>query len=222
VTSNVKGGAPKIAELWGLLKATGARVHAYADPVVKYHAKYLVADDGPAMVASLNLTKKCFDRTHDAIVMTDDHAVVASLHRMFEADRQGLPLPADMSPRLVIGPELARRQLTDLIDGARASIRVMDAKLSDPDVLTRLHAQRAAGLEIEVVKAKKFAGLKSHAKLVLVDGRTALVGGLALTALSLEFRREVAILVDDPSAIAQIEELFSAARAGAGAAPSPA
>jgi phosphatidylserine/phosphatidylglycerophosphate/cardiolipin synthase-like enzyme len=168
------------------------------------------------------LTKKCFDRTHDAIVMTDDHEVVDSLHRMFEADRQVLPLPADMSPRLVIGPELARRQLTDLIDGARASIRVMDAKLSDPDVLTRLQARRAAGLEIDVVKAKKFAGLKSHAKVVLVDGRTAVVGGLALTALSLEFRREVAILVDDPPAIAQIEELFSAARAGAGAAPSPA
>jgi len=180
-----------------------------------------VADDGPAMVASLNLTKKCFDRTHDAIVITDDRDVVDSLQRMFEADRRRLPLPADMSPRLVIGPERARRQLSDLIDGARASVRVIDVKLSDPDVLTRLQAHRAAGLEIEVVKAKKFAGLKSHVKTVLVDGRVALVGGLALTALSLEFRREVAILVEDPSAIEQIEELFSAARAGAGVAPSP-
>jgi len=222
VTSNVKGGAPKIAELSGRLNAAGARIHASADSVVKYHAKYLVVDDGPAMVASLNLTKKCFDRTHDAIVITDDRGVADSLRRIFEVDRQGLPLPADISPRLVIGPERARRQVTDLIDGARVSIRVMDAKLSDPDMLTRLHAHRAAGLEIDVIKAKKFAGLKSHAKIVLVDGRVALVGGLALTAMSLEFRREIAILVEDPSAIAQIEELFSVARAAAGAAPSPA
>jgi len=220
VTSNAKGGATKIAELWGRLKATGARIHAYADPVVKYHAKYLVADDGPAIVASLNLTRKCFERTHDAIVITDDHDVVDSLRRMFEADRQGQPMPVDVSPRLVIGPERARRQLSDLIDGAAASIRVMDAKLSDPDVLTRLQTRRAEGLEIDVIKAKKFAGLKSHAKIALIDDRTALVGGLALTALSLEFRREVAILVEDSAAIAQIQELFSVARAGADAAPS--
>jgi phosphatidylserine/phosphatidylglycerophosphate/cardiolipin synthase-like enzyme len=221
LTSTIKGGASKVAELWRRLQATGARIHAYADPVVKYHAKYLVVDDASAIVASLNLTKKCFDRTHDAIVITDDRGVVDSLRRMFEADRQALPLPAGMSPRLVIGPERARRQLSDLIEGARESIRVMDAKLSDPDVLTRLQTRQAAGIEIELFKAKKFAGLKSHAKLVLVDGRIALVGGLALTALSLEFRREVAILVEDPSAIAQIEEQFSVARAAAGAARSP-
>jgi phosphatidylserine/phosphatidylglycerophosphate/cardiolipin synthase-like enzyme len=221
LTSTIKGGASKLAELWRRLQATGARIHPYADPVVKYHAKYLVVDDGAAIVASLNLTKKCFDRTHDAIVITNDLGVVDSLLRMFEADRQRLPLPADMSPRLVIGPERARRQLSDLIDGARESIRVMDPKLSDPDVLTRLQARRAAGLEIDIVKAKKFGGLKSHAKLVLVDGRIALIGGLALTALSLEFRREVGILVEDPAAIAQIEELFSVARTAAGAAQFP-
>lgn len=223
VTSNAKGGKAKIGELWSRLKTTGARVHAYGDPVVKYHAKYLVADDGPAIVASLNLTRKCFERTHDAIVITDDRWIVDSLGRIFDADRQGLPLPGDLSPRLVIGPERARGQLTDLIAGARASIRVIDAKLSDPDVLTRLQAHRAAGLELDIVKTKKIAGLKSHAKIVLVDGRLALVGGLALTALSLEFRREIAILVEEPAAIANIEELFTLARAaGASAEPSPA
>lgn len=222
MTSTIKGGASKLADVWARLNATGARIHTYADPVVKYHAKYLVPDDGPAIVASLNLTKKCFDRTHDAIVITDDHDVVDSLRRMFDADRQGLPLPPGMSARLVIGPERARRQLNDVIEGARERIRVMDAKLSDPDVLTRLQARRAAGLEIDIVKAKKFAGLKSHGKIVLVDGRIALVGGLALTALSLEFRREVAILVEDPGAIAQIEELFRTARAGVDAVRSPA
>jgi phosphatidylserine/phosphatidylglycerophosphate/cardiolipin synthase-like enzyme len=223
VTSNAKGGASKRDKLWDRLKRTGARIHAYGDPVVKYHAKYLVADDETAIVASLNLTKKCFKRTNDALVITDDRHVVDSLHRLFEADREGLALPGDMSPRLVIGPERARRQLTGLIDGARTSIGVIDAKLSDPDLLTRLQARRSAGVDVEVVTTKKIAGLKSHAKIVFVDGRVAVVGGLALTALSLEFRREVAILVEDPAALAGIEELFSAARAAdASAEPSPA
>jgi len=223
VTSNAKGGANKIGKLWDRLKTTGARIHAYGDPVVKYHAKYLVADDRRAIVASLNLTKKCFERTQDVVVITNDRHVVDSLSRIFEADRQRQPLPGDLSPRLVIGPERARRQLADLIDGARESIRVLDAKLSDPDLLTRLQSRRAAGLTLEVITAKKIAGLKSHAKIVLVDGRAAVVGGLALTALSLEFRREVAILLEDPATLATVEELFSGARAaGASAEPSPA
>ncbi|HEX4567350.1 MAG TPA: phospholipase D-like domain-containing protein [Vicinamibacterales bacterium] len=219
VTSNVKGGKTKLGELWEHLKATGARIHPYGDPVVKYHAKYLVADDGLAIVASLNLTKKCFDRTHDAVVITDDRHVVDSLHRIFDADRQRLPLPGDLSPRLVIGPERARRQLTEFIDNAQTSIRVFDAKLSDPDMLTRLQGRQSSGLDVETVRNKKIAGLKSHAKILSIDGRVAVIGGLALTALSLEFRREIAIVVDDPSAMAQIEELFSAARANAARSP---
>ena len=54
-------------------------MQAYTDPVVKYHAKYLVADEGPAIVASLNFTKKCFRKTCDALVVTHDPAVVAGL-----------------------------------------------------------------------------------------------------------------------------------------------
>lgn len=219
VTSNAKGGKAKITKLWDRLKDTGARLHAYHDPVVKYHAKYLVADDGPAVVASLNFTRKCFDRTLDALVVTSDSAVVDTLHRMFEADRQGLRLPDATSPRLVIGPELARRQLTDLINAAASTIRLIDAKLADPDLITLLQRRAAAGLTVELFGAKKIAGLKSHGKVMLLDDRTAVVGSMALTALSLEFRREVAIVVEAPAAIAAIQELFSAARAAGAGAP---
>src|SRR5207249_3944719 len=59
VTSRAKGGKKKMAKLWSRLEQTGAALHSYTDPVVKYHAKYLVADEGPAIVASLNFTKKC-------------------------------------------------------------------------------------------------------------------------------------------------------------------
>src|SRR5262249_10333714 len=75
VTSRVKGGKKKLEKLWRALADTGAALHAYNDPVVKYHAKYLVADDGPSIVASLNFTKKCFKKTWDALVLTHDPAV---------------------------------------------------------------------------------------------------------------------------------------------------
>jgi cardiolipin synthase A/B len=210
VTSRSKGSKKRREKLWNRLERTGATVHAYSDPVVKYHAKYLVADDGPAVVASLNFTKKCFRKTCDALVVTHDPAVVAGLRSLMAADRDGMLLPEDLSPRLVVGPERARRQLTALVANARSSIRLIDAKLSDPDLVTLLKERRDAGIAVDVVSTKRVGALKSHGKIMLVDDTTLVVGSLALAALSLDFRREVAIVVDEPSAIAEAARLFAA------------
>src|SRR6185295_15218938 len=207
-TSRVKGGEKKTKKLWKALERTGASVHAYSDPVVKYHAKYLVADDGPAIVASCNFTRKCFDQTCDALVVTYDPAVVDGLRKLMHADREGLPAPTSITPRLVIGPERARLQLTALVTGAKSSVRLIDAKLSDPDMVSRLETLRGSGLKVDAYTSKRLGELKSHGKIMLIDSRTAVVGSLALAALSLDLRREVAIVVDEPSAVADVEQLF--------------
>jgi cardiolipin synthase len=221
VTSRAKGGKKKLAKLWSTLEQTGASVKAYTDPVVKYHAKYLLADDGPALVTSLNFTKKCFRKTCDALVLTHDPAVVSGLRQLMEADCSRLPLPSDITERLIVGPERARRQFTALINSARSSIRLIDAKLSDPDLVSLLNEKRAGGLTVDLFSSKRLGELKSHGKIMLIDDAKVVVGSLALAALSLDFRREVAIVVDEPSAVAEAVELFrglSAAAAEARAA----
>jgi cardiolipin synthase A/B len=222
VTSRARGGKKRRQKLWRSLAATGAAVSPYTDPVVKYHPKYLVADDGPAVVASLNLTRKCFKKTCDALVVTHDPAVVADLRRLWTADRDRKPLPDAMDERLIVGPERARRQLTALITQARRSIRLLDAKLSDPDLVSVLSAKRAAGVIVEVFGGKRVGDLKSHGKIMLIDDETAIVGSLALAALSLDFRREVAIVVREKAAVAQVAELFRGLRHGGAAGASPA
>jgi cardiolipin synthase len=207
-TARAKGGRKRIEKLWQSLGRTGATVHRYPDPVVKYHAKYLVADEGPALVASLNLTRKCFTRTWDAMVVTYDADVVSGLQRLLAADRDGQPLPDAVTSRLIVGPERARQQFTALIAQARESISLMDAKLSDPELVALLHARRASGVNVQLVDAKQVGELKSHGKMMLLDNRTVVVGGLALSALSLGFRREVAIIVEDPGAVADVEQWF--------------
>jgi len=220
-TSRAKGGRRKLEKLWAALERTGASVRSYNDPVVKYHAKYLVADDGPAVVTSVNLTRKCFRRTIDAIVVTHDPAVISGLRRLMASDSTASAMPDDLTPRLIVGPERARRQFTALIEGARSSIRLIDAKLSDPDLRGLLKTRRAAGLRVEIFDAKRLGGLKSHGKIMLVDNAKVVVGSMALAAISLDFRREVAIVVDEPSAVGEAVELFrsvAASAAGAGAA----
>lgn len=207
-TARAKGGRKRLRKLWAALGETGAAVHAYADPVVKYHAKYLVADDGPALVATLNFTRKCFARTWDALVVTYDPDVVLGLQQLLAADRDGRPLPEPLSSRLIVGPERARLQLLSLIEGAQSSIRLIDAKISDPQVAEVFNARRASGVNVEIIGSKRLGDLKSHGKIMLIDNRIAVVGSLALAALSLDFRREVAIVVDDPAAVADVNQLF--------------
>lgn len=208
LTARAKGGRRDLETLRVALTNTGAALHVYADPTVKYHAKFIVVDEGPAVVASCNFTLKCFERTCDALVLTHDPDVVAGLRTLLAADRDGAPMPTSLPPRIIVGPELARRQLTTLIAGARSSIRVLDAKLSDPQIVRLLNARRAEGLTVEVFDQHRLGWLKSHGKILLIDDRLAVVGSLAFAPLSLDLRREIAIVVEERQAVAEVARLF--------------
>jgi len=210
ITGRAKGWQERLQRLWVLLGDMGATLHRYPDPVVKYHAKYIVADKGPALVASMNLTRKCFTSTVDFVVTTHDPGVVSGLTRLFDADcgPPSASLPRGLSRRLIIGPEGARRQFTALIQGARRSICIVDPKVTDPAIVGLLKAKAAEGVSVSVLDRGGLRGLTPHGKLLIVDGSTAVIGSLSLSALSLDFRREVAIIVNDSSCLARLNTLF--------------
>ncbi len=210
LTPRAKGWEKRLKDLWDVLEGMGATLHRYADPVVKYHAKYIVADKGPALVASLNLTRKCLTGTVDFVVTTYNRGVVSGLTRLFDADRtsSGGPLPRGLSPRLIIGPERARQQFTTLIQQARRSIRLIDPKVTDPSMVSLLKARKAAGIKVTVLGRGSIRGLATHGKLLVIDGKIAVIGSVSLSALSLDFRREVAIVVTDPDAVKTLNTFF--------------
>jgi phosphatidylserine/phosphatidylglycerophosphate/cardiolipin synthase-like enzyme len=218
LTKRAKGGRKRLKKLWEALEEMGAVVSWYADPVVKYHAKYLVADEGPALVTTLNPTRKCFTRTWDAVLVTHDDGVVRSLLHLFEADAAGRPpsLGRRFSRRLIVGPEQARLDMHALFAGARHSIRILDHKLSDPDVVALLRERRAAGVTVSVLGAALAGPLEPHGKLIIIDEERAVIGSLALSTLSLDFRREVALVVHDPAAVQRLNIAYQdlVARAG--------
>src|SRR6476646_12154710 len=47
ITQRARGWKEKLKDLTALLRSLGAEVVPYQDPVVKYHAKYIVEGDGP-------------------------------------------------------------------------------------------------------------------------------------------------------------------------------
>ena len=101
-------------------------------------------DEGPALVTSLNFTRKCFNKTCDAILVTHDPAVVAGLRDLMAADRDSQPLPDTLPPRLIIGPERARRQITALLTQLAESGLRNASDTTEYQRLTELSRQMAA------------------------------------------------------------------------------
>jgi phosphatidylserine/phosphatidylglycerophosphate/cardiolipin synthase-like enzyme len=210
LTPRARGWEKRLKELGAYLQSMGAQVKPYADAVVKYHAKYIVADDGPALIGSLNMTAKCFGATCDFILITHDAGAVTGLQELFETDwlAPHSSFPHGISERLIIGPDRARAQLTALLEGARRSIQIIDHKLKDPAIVSLLKAKKAGGVSVEVRGAGQLGGLLPHGKLILIDGHTASFGSLALEALSLDFRREVAVIVNDPRCVRKLRDFY--------------
>jgi phosphatidylserine/phosphatidylglycerophosphate/cardiolipin synthase-like enzyme len=210
LTKRAKGGRRNLKKLWEALGDMGALVHWYADPVVKYHAKYVVADARRAMVATLNPTKKCFSRTLDFVFTTEDEDLVRSISTLFALDAAAeriLPRHR-ISDRLLIGPEGARARMRRLIASASRTIQLIDHKLSDPDMVALLRERQAAGVEVSVIGRKPIGSLLPHGKLLIIDESRAVLGSLALSALSLDFRREVSVVIDQQAAVATLTEYF--------------
>ena len=210
VTKRAKGGKKRLRKLWAALEEIGAVVHRYGDPVVKYHAKYMVADGRIALVATLNPTKRCFSRTWDFILTTDDRALVRSLSTLFILDAAGQPvLPRHrISPRLIVGPEGARAKMRSQIMSACRSIKILDHKLSDPDLVALLRERRAEGIAVSVVGRQPPGAQAPHGKMIIIDESRAVLGSMAMSALSLEFRREVSVVVERPTIVRQLNVFY--------------
>ena len=219
LTKRAKGGKKSLRKLWEALEEMGAIVHRYGDPVVKYHAKYLVADGKTALVATLNPTKKCFSRTWDFVLTTDERSVVRSLSTLFALDAAGeRVLPRHrISPRLIVGPEGARARMRALLTSARHSIRILDHKLSDPDLVALLRERREEGIVVSVIGRQPIGPLVPHGKARSSSTRRrAVLGSMAMSALSLDFRREVSIVTETPAVVRALNTFYQELSAKAG------
>src|SRR5829696_6885154 len=220
VTKRAKGGKKRLKKLWGALEEMGAVVTRYADPVVKYHAKYLVADGATAVITTLNPTRKCFTRTWDAVLITQDPSVVKGLLTLFKADAGGVPLPSrrPLGRRLIVGPERSRPEIRTLIESAKHSIRILDHKLSDPDVVALLRERRAEGITVSLLGKQPMGGVLPHGKMMIIDESRAVLGSTALSTLSLDFRREVSVVIHEPALVKQLNLSYQELAAKAGVA----
>ena len=209
ITHRARGWKRRLKELGALLESTGAHVQRYTGPLMKYHAKYVVADDGPALVSSLNFTRKCFESTCDFLVFSDDPHIISGLKVVFEHDFScpDSPLP-EITDRLIVGPDQARLRLHNLLADAETSIRIIDHRVIDPQMVSLLLEKQNHGVSVQVLGHGPMNGLVSHGRMTVVDNRFAVIGSIHLSPPSLDLRREVAILVHEPRIVSELNEFF--------------
>ncbi|MEW6207582.1 MAG: phospholipase D-like domain-containing protein [Acidobacteriota bacterium] len=188
--------------------------------IKRYHYKFLTIDDAYSLILTFNPTRQNLHYARDFGLLLRDHSITSELNRLFDADWQGRAFMPSETP-LVISPDNSRSKLIDLLASARRTIRIMDAKLQDQETLGLLLRKAAAGIDIKVISqaafydevlpnfhARKLARFKLHAKCVVVDGAKFFVGSQNLRKMSMDRRREVGIIIEDPVMARRIERVF--------------
>ncbi len=190
------------------------------DKIKRYHYKIMMIDDSQSLILTFNPTQKNLHYARDFGLLIRDNVITTELNRLFDADWHGQPFrPSDLP--LIISPDNSRKKLMELINSANRTIRILDAKIQDQQVLGLLLRKASSGCDVKIISrdtfyhqvvpnfhVKKLARYKLHAKCVVVDGARFFVGSQNLRAVSLDRRREVGIVVEDDAMSRRIERVF--------------
>ena len=138
------------------------------------------------------------------------------------------------SVRLLVAPDDGAHALVTWLRGAEYSIDIMAYLLSSDEIVAELLAARRRGVTVRVlleedpvgggernrIAAQKLAAADiavrwagatfrfTHAKMMLADSARATIMTLNLTPSSLRSNREFAVLVEDPTVVRSLAELF--------------
>jgi cardiolipin synthase A/B len=192
------------------------------------HAKYVVIDKRVALIMNQNLTRSAFDGNREFGVITTEPAAVEQAAAIFAHDWAGTSTATVAGP-LVVSPENSRSRVIGLIDGARESIDFYAEVITDDDVLSALRGAMQRGVRVRLIVNASFdseeedvlislasagvdvrlmEGLYIHAKTMIVDGATALIGSQNYTPTSLDQNRELGMVVEQGALVNRCLAIF--------------
>jgi phosphatidylserine/phosphatidylglycerophosphate/cardiolipin synthase-like enzyme len=186
----------------------------------KFHYKFMTIDDSQSLILTFNPTQKNLHYARDFGVLVRDHVITTELNRLFDADWHGTLFRPENLP-LVISPYNSRKKLLDLLGSSQNTIRIMDAKIQDQEVLGLLLRKASTGCDVRIISSDSYydevvpnfhvrtlARYKLHAKCIVVDSAKFFVGSQNLREVSLDRRREVGIVIEDMAMARRIERVF--------------
>ena len=213
-----RGGAARLRKLEQRLLGAGVMVSRTGEDFVKYHGKDLLVDGTHLYLFGFNYTKTDTNGSRSFGVLTRDRRAVRDASRLFECDLTRQAYDGSSKSALVVSPESSREALRHFIKGARRRLAIYDARIEDATFIKLLRERQAAGVTVQVIgRARTFEpgtevrmlkDLRLHVRAIIRDGTRAFVGSQSLRRLELDRRREVGLIITNPSVARRMIEIF--------------
>lgn len=213
-----RGGEAGLRKLEQRLLAAGVLVSRSADDLLRYHAKFMIADS-TLHLFGFNFTKLDMDKSRSFAISTRDAKSVAEASKLFEADVTRQTYTPGKS-HLVVSPENARAMLSAFISRARSELAIYDAKVYDPSIIKLLKERAAKGVKVRVIgdmkgkdpeiSERRLTTMRLHVRAMVRDGTSAFVGSQSLRKDELENRREVGLIINNPAVAKKLLQVFNA------------
>lgn len=194
------------------------------------HQKTLLIDQQTAIVMTFNFTHSSFKNERNFALVVTDPAEVLEIQRVFNADSEHKAISVHHS-HLVWSPNNSREKILELLQGAKTSIKIYAEGLSDYQTIGTLAKAARSGVSTQILmsdesnsshSSRKFdyltrAGVKMrfsknymiHAKVIIIDGKRAVLGSINLTKPSIDNNRELSVITEDPAVIGELNKTFN-------------
>lgn len=223
------------AAAYSYLDKHGVHVR-WADRTYLVHQKTLTVDGRESAIMTLNFDGE-YSTTRDLAILDRQPADIAAVVDTFDADwRDDAAYETGSGAGdLIWSPGSAYEVVLQMIGGAthtidleneemayhpatnalcaaaKRGVRVRVVMTADSEWDTALNQLRACGVSVGLYHGQSYY---IHAKLLIIDGRIALVSSQNLSTASLEYNRELGIRLTSPAIVAALTRDFASDYAG--------
>ena len=222
-------------EAFSLFETSAVRIRWSNPHFAVTHEKSIVVDEDLALIATFNLCEKYFTQTRDYGVIVHEPAQVAQIVEGFQADWERKAWHPAVDTGLLWSNSNSRQLMSDFINSAEDTLDVQHPKFVDATVTERIAAAAKRGVRVRVlcggkhgisdwdildtfsslrllqyldVTVHKQKNLRLHAKLILVDGKRALLGSMNIDRSAFDLRRELGAIVADRQIVDGLPRVF--------------
>jgi len=191
------------------------------------HEKALMIDGKEAIIMTFNFTHSAFNNQRNFALVVDDPSTVNNIEHIFSADWNHTPIHTATSV-ILLSPDNSRSGILQLIQQAKHTIKIYAQHLTDYETIGALAKAARKHKQVDIItslplrsSAEEYltrAGVHLHyikkymihAKVIMIDDDTALIGSTNLTRSSLDDNRELSVITTDKNIIQQLNSTFHA------------
>jgi len=200
------------------------------------HQKSMVVDDTAGFVESLNWEPRDLTLTRDYAIVTTYPEEAAEMVACFDADWEHREFKPHPDSALIWCPNNGRERVAAFIDAAKHTLWLQNERYQDQVIIERLVRAARRGVKIHILSKKPHSlkadkliegvgglrilqdvgakvhalkGLKLHGKMLLADGKRAVIGSINLAPGSFDSRRELAIQTDDHHVLHRLDDIVN-------------